>query len=106
MSGARLIIPDVHHKAQIVNDLRSKHPGMPAIFLGDYFDDFHDSVYDMEKTCRWLKQAFENDDDEFILGNHCFAYLSYELGVRWAFARDGELTSNTCSTNIFPKTRC
>jgi hypothetical protein len=37
--------------------------------LGNYFDDFHDSVYDMEKTCRWLKQAFENDDDEFILGN-------------------------------------
>lgn len=103
MSGARLIIPDVHHKAQIVNDLRSKHPGMPAIFLGDYFDDFHDSVYDMEKTCRWLKQAFENDDDEFILGNHCFAYLSYELGVRWGFCTGWRVDKQHVFHEYFPE---
>ena len=103
MSGARLIIPDVHHKAQIVNDLRSNHPGMPAIFLGDYFDDFHDSVYDMEKTCRWLKQAFENDDDEFILGNHCFAYLSYELGLRWGFCTGWRVDKQHVFHEYFPE---
>lgn len=103
MSGARLVIPDVHQKAQIANDLRSKHPGMPAIFLGDYFDDFHDSVYDMEKTCRWLKQAFENDDDEFILGNHCFAYLSYELGVRWGFCTGWRVDKQHVFHEYFPE---
>ena len=35
--------------------------------------------------CEWLRTAFEKADDEFLVGNHCFAYLSYELGVRWGF---------------------
>ncbi len=53
--------------------------------LGDYFDDFDDNPDDMRKTCKWLKTALEDPDDVFLMGNHCFAYLSYELGVRWGF---------------------
>jgi hypothetical protein len=81
----RLLIPDIHHKFGVVNNIRTAHPETPAIFLGDYFDDFDDSVEDMRTTCDWLKAAVENTDDVFLLGNHCFAYLSYELGVRWGF---------------------
>ena len=75
MNQARLIIPDVHHKHQLVEKVRTNHLGTPAIFLGDY----------MKATCRWLKKVLENSDDEFLLGNHCFAYVSYELGLRWGF---------------------
>ncbi len=85
MNQARLIIPDVHHKLQLVEKVRTNHLGTPAIFLGDYFDDFEDTVDDMKATCRWLKKVLENSDDEFLLGNHCFAYVSYELGLRWGF---------------------
>ena len=85
MNQARLIIPDVHHKLNLVEKVRTNHPGTPAIFLGDYHDDFDDTVDHMKTTCRWLKEALENSDDEFLLGNHCFAYVSCELGVRWGF---------------------
>ncbi len=81
----RLVIPDIHHKTQLVDSIRAAHRRISAIFLGDYFDDFDDSPEDMRKTCEWLEAAFENPDDVFLLGNHCFAYLSYELGVRWGF---------------------
>ena len=82
---ACLIIPDIHHKVSLVDRIRDKHPDVPAIFLADYFDDFHDTTADMEVTCLWLKQAIERRHDTFLLGNHCFAYLSYELGVRWGY---------------------
>jgi hypothetical protein len=80
-----LVIPDIHHKTQVIDKIRAAHDGIPAIFLGDYFDDFGDTVADMRATCHWLRTALENTDDVFLLGNHCFAYLSYELGVRWGF---------------------
>ena len=82
-SQTHLIIPDIHHKIQIVEEIRQSHPGIPAIFLGDYFDDFYDTPDDMRATCRWLRNSLENTSDVFLIGNHCFAYLSYELGVRW-----------------------
>jgi len=102
MSQARIIIPDVHHKLQLVEAIRTKHSGTPAIFLGDYFDDFHDTVADMKATCRWLKEAFENSADEFLLGNHCFAYLSYELGVRWGFCTGWRADKQQVFHEYFP----
>ncbi|HEX4809390.1 MAG TPA: hypothetical protein VH325_10695 [Bryobacteraceae bacterium] len=99
---ARLIIPDVHHKVVAVDRIRRSHPGIPAIFLGDYFDDFYDTAADMEVTCRWLKQAIENDQDTFLLGNHCFAYLSYELGVRWGYCSGWDLSKQQIFHRHFP----
>jgi hypothetical protein len=51
---ARLIIPDIHHKVELVERIRANYPGMPAIFLRDYFDDFDDTPADMKGTCEWL----------------------------------------------------
>lgn len=101
-NNARLIIPDIHHKVELAERIRGNHPGMPAIFLGDYFDDFDDTAADMEKTCKWLKSAVENRDDEFLLGNHCFAYLSYELGVRWGFCSGWTLGKQRVFHQYFP----
>jgi hypothetical protein len=99
---ARLIIPDIHHKIEQVKRIRANHPGTPAIFLGDYFDDFDDNTEDMKRTCQWLKNAIENQDDEFLLGNHCFAYLSYELGVRWGRCAGWTLAKHQVFHEYFP----
>jgi hypothetical protein len=40
---ACLIIPDIHHKIELVERIRVNHPGMPAIFLDEYFNDFDDA---------------------------------------------------------------
>jgi hypothetical protein len=82
---ATLIIPDIHHKVELAERILDKHPRLPAIFLGDYFDDFHDTPADMETTCRWLQRKTAEKRHTFLLGNHCFAYISYELGVRWGY---------------------
>ena len=80
-----LVIPDIHHKIERVQKIRAMHPGLPIVFLGDYFDDFEDTPWDMETTCEWLADAIRNEADSFLIGNHCFAYLSYELGVTWGY---------------------
>jgi hypothetical protein len=103
MNQARLIIPDVHHKLKLAEKIRTNHPTMPAIFLGDYFDDFDDTIGDMKATCRWLKEALENSDDESLLGNHCFAYVSYELGVRWGFCTGWRIDKQQVFHQYFPK---
>jgi Calcineurin-like phosphoesterase len=98
---ATLIIPDIHHKVHLVQAIRKAHPKTPAIFLGDYFDDFYDNADAMRATCKWLKDALENADDTFLLGNHCFAYLSYELGVRWGFCSGWTAANSRFFTTIF-----
>jgi hypothetical protein len=99
---AYLIIPDIHHKVGMVERIRANHPGMPAIFLGDYFDDFYDTPAHMEVTCRWLKQAIGRGQDTFLLGNHCFAYLSYELGVRWGYCSGWDVGKQQIFHRHFP----
>ena len=56
----------------------------------------------MDVTCRWLKQAIENNQDTFLLGNHCFAYLSYELGVRWGYCSGWDLSKQQVFHQYFP----
>ena len=75
---------------------------MHAIFLGDYFDDFYDTPAHMEVTCRWLKQAIGRGQDTFLLENHCFAYLSYELGVRWGYCSGWDVGKQQVFHRHFP----
>ncbi len=37
------------------------------------------------ETCEWLQRALDNEEDQFLLGNHCFAYVSYEIDVIWGY---------------------
>jgi hypothetical protein len=102
LDQTRLIIPDIHHKTRVADNIRAAHPGIPAIFLGDYFDDFHDTVTDMRATCDWLRTAVEKTDDVFLMGNHCFAYLSYELGLRWGFCTGWTAAKQQVFHEYFP----
>jgi hypothetical protein len=100
--SAVLIIPDIHHKVERVERIRAKHPHVPAIFLGDYFDDFFDTTADMEKTCQWLQCAIGNEADTFLLGNHCFAYITFEMGVRWGLCSGWDPAKQQVFHEYFP----
>jgi hypothetical protein len=52
---ACLIVPDIHHRVELVERIRAKHPGIPAIFLGDYFDDFDDTAVRSGHRARWTR---------------------------------------------------
>ncbi len=97
-----LVIPDIHHKIECVQKIRALHPDLPAVFLGDYFDDFEDTPSDMEKTCEWLAEAIGNEKDSFLVGNHCFAYLSYELGVTWGYCSGWTRAKQQIFHHYFP----
>ena len=72
-----LIIPDIHNKIDaadkvvdyFVDDVDE------IVFLGDYFDDFGDTVYDARNTANWLKKNINNPKFVMLLGNHCLPYM-------------------------------
>jgi len=53
-------------------------------------------------NCQWLKNAIESEQDTFLLGNHCFAYLSYELGIRWGFCSGWDVAKQQVFHRHFP----
>lgn len=70
-----LIIPDIHHHVENADHWLTTQTFDQAIFLGDYWDDYDDTVADAERTALWLRQRMETTDDIFLLGNHDAAYL-------------------------------
>lgn len=102
MEQPTLIIPDIHHKIELAEGVRANHPGLPAIYLGDYFDDFYDTPADMATTCQWLQRRMAERRDTFLIGNHCFAYLAYELGVRWGACSGWTVAKQQVFHQYFP----
>ena len=74
-SSRLLIIPDLHHHIENAEHWIATQPFDRVVFLGDYFDDYHDSVSDARRTAFWLKQRMVTTQDIFLLGNHDAAYL-------------------------------
>jgi hypothetical protein len=72
-----LIIPDIHHKVDIADKILSKEAGNfdKVIFLGDYQDDFGDSISIAEKTANWLKNSLKEENRVHLLGNHDASYM-------------------------------
>ena len=97
-----LVIPDIHHRNGLVAEIRQRHSELPVVFLGDYFDDFGDGPFDIRQTCARVAQALEDDRDCFLLGNHCFAYLAYDLGVLWGRCAGWTLAKQLVFHEYFP----
>ena len=74
---------------------------MPAIFLGDYFDDFDDRVEYMKATCRWLKEALETVMTNFFGAITALLMCPMNSACVGAFVRDAELTSSKCFMSAF-----
>lgn len=71
----KFIIPDIHNKWKRVevHILTKENDG--CIYLGDYFDDFNDTVEHAKNTATWLKEQLTNKKDVFLLGNHDIPYM-------------------------------
>ena len=70
-----IIIPDLHQRHAWVDGFLAKRKHDRAIFLGDYFDDFDDTVDEAVATAVWLKSHLDDPDRLFLLGNHDLHYM-------------------------------
>lgn len=71
-----LIIPDIHLKWHVVDAILAHEDNYDsAIFLGDYFDDFGDSVYTNVKMAEWIIRKMEDPRHIFLVGNHDINYM-------------------------------
>jgi len=73
-----LVIPDIHNKWFQAEEIINKEKPEKVIFLGDYFDDFDDTLEITEQTAEWLKKSLTNPDRIHLLGNHDLSYLNPE----------------------------
>jgi len=73
-----LVIPDIHNKWFQAEEIINKEKPDKVVFLGDYFDDFDDTLEITEQTAEWLKKSLTNPDRIHLLGNHDLSYLNPE----------------------------
>lgn len=69
-----LIVPDIHNKINIADMALKRYPHDHAWFLGDYFDDFHDSAEEIVSVAGWVKQKLQDHHTTLLLGNHDYHY--------------------------------
>jgi hypothetical protein len=76
-------IPDVHNKWRVVERILARHTERPlhVIMAGDYFDNFDDTMDDVEAVGHWLGTTIRRGvmDETVIwtrlLGNHDIPYI-------------------------------
>ena len=88
MANRTLIIPDIHHKYRIAEQIIAKEQPDLTVFLGDYFDDFGDSPEITDKTAKWLVESLSHDTIDgknrrgkksrriHLIGNHDLHYMT------------------------------
>jgi predicted phosphodiesterase len=71
-----LVISDIHNRHVQAQILIDKVPCDRIVLLGDYFDNFSDSVCDAHNTAVWLKESIlSNSKITPLIGNHDAAYF-------------------------------
>ncbi|NBQ69313.1 MAG: hypothetical protein EBU46_10980 [Nitrosomonadaceae bacterium] len=69
-SGITLVVPDVHLRWRLVDALIAEVDPDRIIYLGDFFDQFHDSAAQNRMQAMWLKAEMKKSDRIFLWGNH------------------------------------
>ncbi len=72
-----IIIPDLHNRVDFVEPALSSPALQPydrVVFLGDIFDDFHDTLQDAANSAMWLKQSLHKPNRIHLLGTHDIWY--------------------------------
>ncbi len=69
-----IIISDIHNRVNWIESALSALDFDRVVFLGDYFDDFHDTLEDIKKAAKWLKQSLSKPDRIHLLGTHDMWY--------------------------------
>lgn len=74
-----IVIPDIHNHwgwiEPALEILKKKYNYDEVVFLGDYFDSFHDSAFMAQGTAMWLKKSVNEPDRIHLLGNHDMPYM-------------------------------
>jgi len=87
-----LVIPDIHNRVEIAEKILRAHEQDVdyAVLLGDYFDDFFDTVGDAADTAAWLKDSLQNPKRAHLIGNHDINYMKPDNGQRCAGFTEGK----------------
>lgn len=73
-----LIVGDIHNHVKAAEEIASKYQDThKIIFIGDYFDDFHDTPKVAANTARWLKESLYKPNRIHLYGNHDLQYTPY-----------------------------
>jgi hypothetical protein len=73
-----IIVSDLHNRVDWVEPFLSGIDFDRVVFLGDYFDDFHDTSKDIINAAKWLKQSLLHDNRIHLMGTHD---MWYRFGV-------------------------
>lgn len=71
-----LILPDIHNKYRKAEEIIKYEEPDRILFLGDYFDDFGDTVKDADDTSRWLADSLNTKNRTHLIGNHDLSYMT------------------------------
>jgi hypothetical protein len=69
-----LIIPDIHTKFGLAEEIIEKEKCDEVVFLGDYFDNWDDNYEIAHQTAEWLKESMKQDNRIHLIGNHDLSY--------------------------------
>ena len=82
-----VIIPDVHEQIKKLKRILKHYKALGAtwfLFLGDFMDSFNGFTEETHLTIEWLREHIQDEDKEFIFGNH---------DMHYAFPIDGVMCS-------------
>ena len=72
-----LILGDIHNYTWIADDVvrHFQEEIDEVVYVGDYFDNWYDTVEDAKKTAYWLKKTLHSANVTCIIGNHDYPYM-------------------------------
>jgi len=76
MTFKTIIVPDIHNDYLTAEKIISKENPDNIIFLGDYFDDFYDTVKDAANVAKWLIKSLQQKNRIHLIGNHDLSYMT------------------------------
>lgn len=79
-----LIIPDIHLQWTVADRIIQQEKCDRVWLLGDYFDDYGDTLDQVEQTCEWLLGICEDNRIHRLLGNHNVYYFCDNKAYRGA----------------------
>ena len=61
-----LVISDIHNKIEVVQKFWTKNLLWMKLFLGDWFDDYNDTINDVANVAKFLNSIYTNEKFKFV----------------------------------------
>ncbi len=69
-----LVISDAHNNCFWIEEFLKDYKDHQIIYVGDYFDNFHDSAHEATETAIWLQYSLNQPNRIHLWGNHDISY--------------------------------